>query len=66
MTKDEFRAYWREGFGLTQGDIAKRFGVSRNTVQNWEYGPSPLPGTSRTPAKCGGTGYAKRSPRLGP
>ncbi len=44
MTKQEFRE-WREQFGLTQDEIAKRFGVSRNTVQNWEYGPSALPGT---------------------
>jgi transposase len=44
MTKKELRE-WRERFGLTQDDIAKRFRVSRNTVQNWESGPSTLPGT---------------------
>jgi|SRR5215470_2639087 len=44
MTKQKFRE-WRERLGLTQDDIARRFGVSRNTVQNWESGPSALPGT---------------------
>jgi hypothetical protein len=44
MTKEQFRA-WRERFGLTQGDIAKRFGVSRNTIQNWESGATSMPNT---------------------
>jgi hypothetical protein len=42
MTPVEFRA-WREGFGLTQGDLAKRLGVTRNTIQNWENGTTALP-----------------------
>ncbi len=42
MTKEEFRV-WRERFGLTQGSIAQKFGVSRNTIQNWESGLTPLP-----------------------
>jgi hypothetical protein len=42
MTKEEFRQ-WRQGFGLTQDETAEMFGVTRNTVQNWENGPSALP-----------------------
>jgi transcriptional regulator with XRE-family HTH domain len=44
MTKEEFRK-WRERFGLSQGDVATRFNLSRNTIQNWESGVSPLPST---------------------
>jgi transcriptional regulator with XRE-family HTH domain len=44
MTKEEFRK-WRERFGLSQGDVAARFSLSRNTIQNWESGASPLPST---------------------
>lgn len=44
MTREEFRK-WRERFGLSQGDIAARFNLSRNTIQNWESGVSPLPST---------------------
>jgi transcriptional regulator with XRE-family HTH domain len=44
MTKEEFRA-WRQRFGLTQDHLAQRFGVTRNTIQNWESGASALPGT---------------------
>lgn len=65
MTKDEFR-HWREGFGLTQGDIAKQFGVSRNTVQNWEYGPSPLPGTLADACKVWGDRLRKEIAEIGP
>jgi transcriptional regulator with XRE-family HTH domain len=44
MTKEEFRA-WREKFGLSQGDVAGRFNLSRNTIQNWEAGTTALPST---------------------
>lgn len=44
VNREEFRE-WRERFGLTQGDIAKRFGVSRNTIQNWEAGATAMPST---------------------
>jgi DNA-binding XRE family transcriptional regulator len=34
---------WREQFALTQSDLAKRLGVTRNTIQNWENGTTALP-----------------------
>jgi Helix-turn-helix len=43
MNASEFRE-WRERYGLTQGEIAKRLGVTRNTIQNWENGTTALPG----------------------
>jgi transcriptional regulator with XRE-family HTH domain len=43
MTPPEFRT-WRERFGLTQHDLGRRLGVSRNTIQNWENGSTALPG----------------------
>lgn len=42
MTPVEFRT-WRDRFGLTQSDLAKRLGVTRNTIQNWETGTTTLP-----------------------
>jgi DNA-binding XRE family transcriptional regulator len=42
VTPFEFRQ-WRERFGLTQSDLAKRLGVTRNTIQNWENGATTLP-----------------------
>jgi hypothetical protein len=44
MTKEEFRA-WREKSELSQGDVATRFNLSRNTIQNWEAGVTALPST---------------------
>ena len=44
MNATEFRE-WRERFALTQSDLAKRLGVSRNTIQNWENGATALPST---------------------
>jgi transcriptional regulator with XRE-family HTH domain len=44
MTPVEFRER-RERYGLTQGEIAKCFGVTRNTVQNWENSTTGLPTT---------------------
>ncbi len=44
MNKEDFRG-WREKYGLSQGDVAKQFGVTRNTIQNWETGATPLPQT---------------------
>jgi hypothetical protein len=44
MNSVEFRK-WRESFGLTQTEIAKRLGVSRSTIQNWESDATALPST---------------------
>jgi hypothetical protein len=65
MDKAEFRS-WREQFGLTQYDIAKRFGVSRNTVQNWESGPSALPGTLGDACKVWEDRLKKEIAEIGP
>jgi DNA-binding transcriptional regulator YiaG len=43
MTPSELRT-WRERFGLTQSELAKRLSVTRNTIQNWENGTTALPG----------------------
>ena len=42
MNSVEFRK-WREIFGLTQHELAKRTGVSRSTIQNWESDTTALP-----------------------
>ena len=44
MTKEDFRA-WRQSFGLTQDEAGDKFGVKRNTIQNWESGATALPST---------------------
>jgi transcriptional regulator with XRE-family HTH domain len=44
MTREDFRK-WREKLGLSQGEVATRFNLSRNTIQNWESGATPLPST---------------------
>lgn len=41
MNANEFKV-WREGFKLTQEDVAQKFRVSRTTVQNWETGTNPI------------------------
>jgi transcriptional regulator with XRE-family HTH domain len=65
MTKEEFRK-WREGFGLTQGEIAKRFGVTRNTVQNWEGGTTQMPSTIESACAVWGDRLKKEIAELGP
>ena len=40
-TAQQFRE-WREKLGLTQVQVAERFGVTRTTVQNWESGATPI------------------------
>jgi len=65
MTREEFRD-WREGFGLTQGDIAKRFGVTRNTIQNWESGATQLPSTIESACSVWGDRLKKEIAELGP
>ncbi len=39
MINDEIRAT-RQRLGLTQGQLAERFGVALNTVSRWENGTS--------------------------
>ena len=34
---------WRALHGLTHGDLARRLGVARTTVRNWELGRRPQP-----------------------
>jgi DNA-binding XRE family transcriptional regulator len=65
MTRDEFRK-WREQFGLTQGDIARRFGVSRNTIQNWEGGATAMPNTIGDLCAVWGDRLKKEIAQLGP
>lgn len=38
----------RQELGLTQAEAARRFGVSRVTIQNWEGGMSPIPPTAES------------------
>lgn len=65
MTKEELRA-WREQFGLTQIDIANRFGVSRNTIQNWESGATPMPNMIQDACTVWGDRLKKEIAELGP
>jgi DNA-binding XRE family transcriptional regulator len=65
VTKEEFRE-WRKGFGLTQDDVAKRFGVSRNTVQNWEGGASSMPAMLSDICAVWTERLEKERPELGP
>lgn len=65
MTRDEFRT-WRERFGLTQTDVAHRFGLSRNTVQNWETGVTPLPQTIEGACTVWEDRLKKETAELGP
>src|SRR5665213_865742 len=41
MEANEFKT-WRQHFNLTQHDVARKLGVSRTTVQNWESGATPI------------------------
>ena len=36
---------WRKLLGYTQEQAAKEFGVTRPTIQNWEYEITPVPVT---------------------
>ncbi len=65
MTSAEFRA-WRERFGLTQSELAKRFNVSRNTVQNWENGSTSLPSTINEACAVWEDRFRKESANIGP
>jgi hypothetical protein len=65
MTKEEFRR-WREQFGLTQSDTANRFGVTRNTIQNWENGASTMPSTIGDACAVWEDRLKKETAELGP
>lgn len=41
MTPEELRAA-RRAVGLTQAELARRFGCARYTIQRWEYGQQPI------------------------
>jgi hypothetical protein len=65
MTKDEFRD-WRHSVDLTQDEVSKRFGVSRNTIQNWEHGLSTLPATVGDLCAVWEKRLRKEMPQIGP
>lgn len=65
MTKEEFRE-WRQQFGLTQDEAAEKFGVKRNTIQNWENGGTALPGTLAGACEVWTDRLKKEIPELGP
>lgn len=65
MTKEELRE-WRERFDLGQDDIAKKFGVTRNTIQNWEHGATSLPAVLDDLCKVWEERLEKEMPELGP
>jgi DNA-binding XRE family transcriptional regulator len=65
MSPTEFKQ-WRERFGLTQSELAKRFGVTRNTIQNYESGATPLPSTIKQAVAVWEDHFKKESADLGP
>ena len=65
MTKEDLRK-WREKFGLSQGEIATQFNVSRNTIQNWETGATPLPSTIEGACTVWEDRLKKEMPDIGP
>ena len=65
MNSVEFRK-WRESFGLTQSEIAKRLGVSRSTIQNWESDATALPSTIDDVCAIWGDRLKKERADLGP
>jgi Helix-turn-helix len=65
MNSVEFRK-WRESFGLTQTEIAKRLGVSRSTIQNWESDATALPSTINEACAVWEDRLKKETAEIGP
>jgi DNA-binding XRE family transcriptional regulator len=67
MNGGEFKA-WRERMGLTQENVAQKFGVSRTTVQNWEGGGglSPVSQTVEMGCQIWEARLKQENPNLGP
>lgn len=57
---------WREGFKLTQEDVAQKFRVSRTTVQNWESGVTPITQAVEMSCEIWGSRLKQEDPDLGP
>jgi len=51
---------------LTQEQVADKFGVSRNTVQNWETGVSPITPAVEMSCEIWGERLKQEDPDLGP
>jgi DNA-binding XRE family transcriptional regulator len=64
----EARAFknWREGFKLTQEEVAQRFRVSRTTVQNWESGATPVSELVDMTCELWGNRLRQEDPSRGP
>jgi DNA-binding XRE family transcriptional regulator len=65
MTPAELKE-WRERFGLTQTELGKRFGVARNTIQNYESGATQMPGTITQACAVWEDQFKKEAADLGP
>ncbi|HET7086030.1 MAG TPA: hypothetical protein VFI23_14730 [Rhizomicrobium sp.] len=65
MNGPEFKA-WREGFDLTQADVATHFDVSRTTIQNWEALAGPLPPAVDYGLELWSRSLRQRQPLRGP
>ena len=57
---------WREQYGLTQTELATRFGVTRNTIQNYESGASAMPVTITQACAVWEDQFKKETADLGP
>jgi transposase len=65
MTKEQLKE-WRQRFGLTQDDVAEMFGVTRNTIQNWEAGLTAMPSTLEMGCEVWTDRLRKQMADLGP
>ena len=65
MNAEEFCA-WRQGYSLTQEQVAQKFGVSRTTVQNWESGATPISPAVMYSCELWGKRLIQENPLTGP